>query len=160
MAFRAWLQEHDARARAEYVIQEQDAVVAQLKGQITTAQVQAAQKVQVVKQAVAKAVTPSEVIATLPTLTNLPLNTRPVPNDPINVEVAALPLIQLAGEAKEDKINLEACKLVDTFKDKQLDAKDVEIKALKKKPGFWHKMKSYGETVGISVAVGMILSHI
>lgn len=152
-----WLQEHDARVLADTTIKQQEVVVADLKKQIATTQVQAAQKVIVVKQVVARATTPKEVVATLPTLTELPLNAQPVPDSPTDVQVAAVPLVQLAGEAKEAKIQLEACQSVGELKDKQLTAKDVEIVALKKKPKFLTRVKHVAEAVGVGVVIGLLL---
>jgi hypothetical protein len=156
-AFHVWLQEHDARIAADNVVKQQIAVVTELKAEIATTQAQAAQKVQVVKQVVAKATTPSEIVAALPKLTPLPLNTRPVPDSPIDVEVAALPLLQLAGDDKETHIQLEACQQVGDLKDKQLAAKDVEITALKKKPRFFTRVKHVAEAVGIGIGIGVLL---
>lgn len=156
-SLRVWLQEHDARIAADNVAKQQEVLVADLKQQIEATQVQAAQKVQVIKQVVQKAITPIEVAHAIPTLTDLPLNTQPVPNDPIRVEVDALPLMQLAGEAKEAEVQLAACQQVSELKDKQLAAKDVEIVALKKKPRFLTRIKNVAEAVGVGVAIGFLL---
>lgn len=153
----AWLQEHDLRLAADYAVKEQQATVASLKSQIATTQQQAAQKVQVVTRVVHDAVTPSQVVAAIPSVSSLPLATRVVPNDPVDVEVAAQPLMQLAGEAKTNGIELQACQEVSGLKDKQLAAKDTEIAALKKKPKFLTRLKNYAEAIGAGVVIGALL---
>lgn len=160
IAFRVWLQEHDARIAADNVAKQQEVLVAGLKQQIEATQVQAAQQVKVVKQVVAKASTSSDVVAILPTLTPFPLNTRPVPTSPLDVQVEALPLLQLAGDDKETHIELEACQQVGELKDKQLTAKDVEITALKKKPGFFRRVVGVAKAVGVGVGIGLLLTHL
>jgi ribosomal protein L11 len=158
IAFRSWLQEHDARQAADNTVKQQEAQVADLKQQIVTANQQAAQKVQVVTKIVHDAVTPSQVVAAIPSLTNVPLNTREVPGNPTDVLVAAQPLIQLAGDDKAAHIQLEACQQVGALKDQQLTAKDVEIAALKKKPSFWKRVLGTAKAVGVGVGIGLLLS--
>lgn len=144
VSFRVWLQEHDARVAA-------DAAVKQLQTQVVTVQAQAAQKVEVVKQVVTKATTPTAVAAVLPSLTNLPLAPEPVLGDPTALQVEAVPLVQLAGDDKETHIQLEACQQVNDLKDKQ-------IGELKKKPKFLSRVKHVAEAVGVGIAVGFILA--
>jgi hypothetical protein len=158
VAFHSWLQEHDARVAADNTVKQQEAQVADLKQQIEAAQQQAAQKVRVVTKVVHDAVTPTQVVAAIPSLTGLPLAAREIPGDSVNVAVAAQPLIQLAGEDKTALIQLEGCQQVDTLKDKQLVAKDVEIAALKKKPSFWKRVTGTAKAVGVGVGIGLLLS--
>lgn len=152
-----WLSEHDQRMVALATIKQQEVTVADLKTQIATAQAQAAQKVQVVKEVVQAAKTPTEVAAAIPSLTDLPLTTRPVPDSPVDVTVAAQPLLQLAGEAKTAEVQLATCQQVSDLKDKQLAAKDAEVAALKKKPRFLTRVKHVAEAVGVGVAIGVML---
>jgi nicotinamide riboside kinase len=158
IAFRSWLQEHDARLKADDTVKQQEIVVADLKQQIVIANQQAAQKVQVITKVVHDAVTPTQVVAAIPSLTSLPLEAREIPDDPVNVAVAAQPLIQLAGDDKACHIQLDACQQVASLKDQQLKAKDVEIVALKKKPGFWKRVSGKLKVVGIGVGIGLLLS--
>lgn len=158
VSFRVWLQEHDARVAAENVVKQQEAVVVDLKSQIVTANQQAAQKVQVVQRVVKEAVTPSQVVASIPTLTGLPLETRQIPGNPVDVAVAAQPLMQLAGEAKTAEIQLAACQQVSGLKDQELTAKDAEIVALKKKPSFLKRVVGIAKEVGVGVGIGLLIS--
>src|SRR5579859_585385 len=106
-AFHVWLQEHDARVAADNVVKQQESQVKNLQAEIAATQAQAALKVSEVQKVVKKATTPLEVVTTLPSLTNLPLNARPV--SPTQVEVDAEPLVQLAGAAKVAEVQLVAC---------------------------------------------------
>lgn len=161
LGFRVWLQEHDARVAAEQVVKQQETVVANLQTQIAATQTQAVEKVQVIKQVVQKATTTTDVVKTLPTLTVLPLNPQPVPNSLDDVQVAALPLLQLAGQAKEDEIQLAACQQVSGLKDQQLTAKNAEIATLKKKPAFFKRLTGTLKVLGVGVGIGVLLaSHL
>jgi hypothetical protein len=161
LSFRVWLQEHDARVTADNVAKQQEVLVADLKKQIEVTQTQAVQEVEVVKQVVAKAKTPSDVVAILPKLTSLPLNTQPVPQDYLKLEVDALPLLQLAGDDKTANTELVACQQVSVLKDQQLTAKDTEIASLKKKPKFFKRMGGALKAVGVGVGIGVLLaSHL
>lgn len=155
--FRCWLTEHDARVQADNTVKQQAAKVADLQQQIVAVNAAAAQKVQVVTKIVQTAKTPSQVVQAVPQLTNLPLNTRVAVDNPAQVSVDALPLVQLLGQAKEDAINLKACEDTSALKDQQLVAKDVEIVALKKKPNFIHRVLGVAKAVGVGVGIGLVL---
>jgi len=144
IAFRSWLQEHDARVLAEQTVKQQQSLIADITQQ-------AAQKVRVVTKVVHDAVTPTQVVAAIPSLTGLPLATREIPGDPVNVTVAAQPLIQLAGDDKTARIQLEACQQIG-------EAKDKQIEALKKKPAFWKRVEGTLKAVGVGVGIGLLLS--
>ena len=94
------------------------------------------------------AVTPSQVVAAIPTLTDVPLATREITGNPVDVEVAAQPLMQLVGELKTAQIELGACQQVSGLKDQQ-------IVALKKKPKFFTRLKHVAEAVGVGVGIGL-----
>lgn len=172
ISFRVWLQEHDARVKAdetvkqeELIVKQQETAVAYLQTQIAATQTQAAQKVQAVQQVVKKATTPQEVVKTLPTLTDLPLAPRPVSDSPTAVEVEAQPLIELAGELKTAEVKLDACQQVSDLQVKQLaakdaviEAKDTEVKALKKKPRLFKRLLNVGKAVGVGVGIGLLIS--
>lgn len=156
--FHVWLQEHDARVVSDNAVKQQQAVVANLQAQINAIPAQTAAKVQVVTKVVHDAVTPSQVVAAIPTFTDVPLGARVVPGNPVDVEVAARPLMQLVGELKTTEVQLGACQQTDALKDQQLVAKVAEIVALKKKPKFLTRVKHVAEAVGVGVAIGLFLS--
>lgn len=144
VSFHVWLSEHDARAAA-------DNKVIQLQQQATNIQQQAAQKVQVVTRIVHDAVTPSQVVAAIPTLTNVPLAVREIPGNPVDVTVAAQPLMQVVGDLKKAQIELDACQQVNTLK-------DAEVAALKKKPRMIKRFAGVMKAVGVGVGIGLLLS--
>lgn len=157
VSFRVWLSEHDARAAAEVKVKESEQTVATLQKQIESIPVQTAAKVQVVTKVVHDAATPAQVVAAIPDLTNIALQPRVSPVNPLNVEVAAAPLMQLVGELKTSQIELGACQQVSGLKDQQLVAKDVEIVALKKKPRFIKRIENVAIAVGAGIGIGVLL---
>jgi hypothetical protein len=146
-AFHSWLAEHDARIAAENA-------VTQTKAQISSVNAAAESKVKVVTQIVTRIIhdkaTPAQVVAAVPTLTDVPLNARVAPDSSVQVSVDALPLVEVLGEARTDAIELKACQDVSLLK-------DSEIKALKKKPAFWHRVGGVAKAVGIGVGIGILL---
>lgn len=150
---RAWLAEHDARVLAEQTVKQTDAQVKTLQQQIVTTNQLASEQVKTVIKVVHDAQTPSQVVAAIPQLTQAPLNARVVSTDPNSVEVAAQPLVQLLGQCKEDSINLGACTSNYNSCQQIVKAREVEIVALKKKPGFWKRITSHGKTAGIAIVI-------
>lgn len=147
IAFHSWLAEHDARQAAQ-------AKVADLQTQIAAVSAQAAQKVQVVTKVIhdlGPTPPPIQVVAAVPQLTDVPLNTRVVPDNSVDVQVAAEPLVQVLAQAKEDSINFKACQGVSTLKDQQ-------IQALKKKPSFWHRAAGTAKAVGVGIGIGVVIA--
>ena len=158
---RIWLQEHDARVRAEDVIKEQQAVVTTLQQQMAATNAQAAAKVQTVVKIVHDAVTPAQVVLAAPQLTDVPLNTRVAVDNPSQVSVDAQPLVQVLGQGREDAINLAACRANLTAETAIADAKQTEIAALKKKPKFFNRVAGVAKAVGVGVGIGLLLgSHL
>lgn len=153
-----WLQEHDARVKAEGVIKEQQTVVATLQQQITISNAQAAAKVKTVVKVVHDVTTPAQVVQAVPELTDVPLNTRLAVDNPSQVSVNALPLVAVLGQAKADAINLAACQVNLTAEAGIVDAKQKEITALKKKPKFLVRVVGVAKAVGVGVGIGLLLS--
>jgi hypothetical protein len=152
-----WLTEHDARVASDNAVKAAQVTVKTLQAQIDAIPAVLHQRVQVVTKIVHDSVTPSQVVAAVPSLTDVPLNTRTVPGNQADVEVAAVPLMQLVGELKTSQLDLGACQQTGTLKDQQLVAKDTEIVALKKKPKFLTRVKHVAEAVGVGIAVGLFL---
>lgn len=157
------LQEHDARVLAEAQIKTSEATVKNLQDQITATNAQAAQKVQTIVKIVhdlGPAPTPAQVVTAVPQIVgDIPLNARTIPNDPVDMSVAALPFLQFVQEAATDKINLAACKSDLTNETAIVTAKNVEITALRKKPSFFHRLTGIAKTVGIGIGIGILLTH-
>jgi hypothetical protein len=154
------LQEHDARIAAEAQIKTSEAAVATLQQQIAQTNAQAAQKVQVVTKIVhdlGPAPTPTQVVAAVPELTNVPLNARPAVDNSAQISVDAVPFVNFLAQAKTDQINLGACQS-DLKNETAIAAqKDIEIKALKKKPSFWKTVKKDVEFAGVVLSIGALL---
>lgn len=156
ITFRVWLAEHDARVAADNRVKVAEVTVASLQKQIDSIPAQTAAKVQVVTKIVHDAVTPSQVVAALPQVTDVPLQASVIPNNSVDVAVAAVPLMQLVGELKTTQIELGACQQTVGLKDQQIVAKDTEIVALKKKPKFLTRLKHVAEAVGVGIGIGLL----
>ena len=156
---RSWLQEHDARLQADATVKTAQTTIDTLAKQ-QTATAQAAKVEVTVLQKQADAVkTPLEAAKALPTVETQPLNAVSLPDAPTKVSVDVMPLFQSLSTCKQDAVNLGACgKELDI--EKQIDGqKDVEITALKKKPGFWHRVKTTLITLGVGTAAGYAIAH-
>ena len=158
IAFRSWEQEHDARLLAEQQVKQSDAQVKTLQQQITTTTAQATMKILQVKRDIQGAKTPAQQVAAVPQLTDVPLNVRPIvglPDGVVAVDLA--PLVQELGQCKIDSINLGACQ--ENYNNCQniVTTREAEIKVLKKKPGFFHRMVGVAKAVGVGVGIGLFL---
>lgn len=153
-----WLSEHDARVQAENTVKASEVTVKTLQAQINNIPAQTAAKVQTIIKVVHDAQTPAQVVAAIPTLTNIPLAVRAIPGNLVDVEVAAQPLMQLVGELKTSEVQLGACQQTDGLKDQQITQLQNTIKALQKKPKFLTRVKHVAEAVGIGVGIGFVLA--
>ena len=154
-----WLQEHDSRVAADAAIKASQTTIAQLQQQIATTNNQAAQKVQTIVKVVHDAQTPAQVVAALPQFPDLPvLGARTVPGDPVDVEVAAQPLMDLIGRYETVVTNLNACQ-ADFAAQKAIDVqKDTQIAVLRKKPKFWHRVGRAAKLIGIGIGIGALVA--
>lgn len=146
LAFDSWRAEHDARLLAEQQVKDSEARIKDL-------QAEADRKVQVITKIVHDAKTPQQVIAAIPEVSSLPLNPRPVAGDPLSVQVDAKNLLDELAAGKAAEVQLGACQ-------EQGKEKDKEIAALKKKPGFWHRLGSGAKKVAIGVAIGYAMKGV
>lgn len=157
IGFRLWLSEHDARVQAQSIVKQQEVTVVNLQKQIDAIQAVTAAKVQVVTKVVHDAQTPSQVVAAVPQLTNVPLAVRTIPGNPVDVVVAAQPLLQVVAEDKTAQIELAACQQTVTLQGEQLVAKGNEVAALKKKPKFFTRAAHVAEAVAAGLIVGLLV---
>lgn len=157
VGFHCWVQEHDQRLQAESAVKAAQVNIVQLQRQIDKTNAQAAQQVQTIVKIVHDVQTPTQAIPAIPQLTNVPLNARVLTDNPIQVGVDAVPLIQLLGQAKQDAVNLTACQ--SDLKNETAIAvqKDDQIKALTKKPAFLHRLGNAAKTVGVGIAIGIAI---
>ena len=160
VGFHVWVGEHDQRIAAEAAIKSSQATIATLQQQIATTNAQAAQKVQTIVKVVhdlGPAPTSAQIVAAVPQITDAPLNTRVIPNDPTDVSVASAPFLQFVQQAATDKVNLSACQN-DLKSETAIAAqKDAQIAALKKKPAFMKRVKKTLEMIAICVTIGAAL---
>ena len=155
----SWLVEHDNRIIAEQTVKTAQVQIDSLqKQQQATAQVAQAQIVTLKKQA-AVVKTPAQAIAAIPALTDVPLNTRAVPGSHTEVMVDVVPLFQELNQCKQDAVALNACS-VQLADEQKIDAqKDVQIKALKKKKGFWARVKKDVIDTAVTVGIGLVAGY-
>lgn len=161
VAFRSWLQEHDARVLAEQTVKQSELKVSDLTTQIKLTSDAAASAQAALQKRVAEVRTPSQAIAAIPDVSTLPLNTRPAPGLPGGVIVDAVPLFQSLAQCKSDAIELTACRTNFSTQEKIIAEKDTQIKALTAKPRFWKRfgnnlLKYGGPIAGYLIGKGVI----
>ena len=160
VGFTNWRYAHDEAAAKAAQVQVAQATIANLQAQIAANDKQAAQKVQTIVKIVHDAQTPAQVVAALPNFPDLPsLSARTIPGDPVDVEVAAQPLMNLIGQYETVVTNLNACQADDTAEKAIVVQKDNEIVVLKKKPPLKARlvraMKVGGTILGIGILIGL-----
>jgi hypothetical protein len=151
-AGRMYMQEHDARVKADATVKTAHTAIDGLqKQQSVTAQTAKVEVTVLQKQAEAVRTTP-EAVAALPSVETQPLNAEIVPDAPSRVAVDAVPLFQELSVCKQCSVKLDAAgKELDL--QKQITAqKDVQIAALKKKPGFMTRVVKGLKVVGCAGA--------
>jgi hypothetical protein len=153
---RAWLQEHDARVLAEQQIKQSEQQVEGLQKQIQVTDAAAQQQISTLRALTAKTKTPQQAIAAIPSLSDVPLNSRPGPTSS-TVVVDAVPLFQELAQCKQDAVELNACQSDYKAEVAIAAQKDDEIKTLKKKPRFWKRLVSTLKTALIGGAAAEIL---
>lgn len=151
-----WLAEHDARQLADQQVKISEARVAGLQQQIDANRELANATITELKRRAAVVKTVPQAIAAMPDVSALPLNSRALPDSPNQVAVDALPLYQTLNQCKQDTVELGACKANAKLVSEQLDEKNGEIKTLKQKPSFWHRLKSTAKTIGIGAIIGAV----
>lgn len=153
----AFVQEHDARIKADVTVQAAQTQISDLQKQKDAADAAAQKQITALQKQAKTVKTPAQAVQAIPPLTDVPLNMRQAPGLPDAVTVDALPLFQQLNECKQDAVNLSACSTKLDLEQKIDADKDVQITALKKKPGFWTRVKDTAITVGIGVAAGYVL---
>lgn len=152
---RMYLQEHDARLQADTQVKAAQTAIDSIQKQAAALQAVASQKVVVLQKEAATVKTPEEAVQVVTTPERLatvapPLDVKPeaLPGDPGRVSVEALPLYQDFSTCKQCSVELDATKqALDLQKAVDKD-KDVQITALKKKPGFGQRMLKGLKVIG------------
>jgi hypothetical protein len=154
------LKEHDQRVAADAAIKVSQANITNLQQQIKDRDAAATQKIQVITKIVHDLppnATTGQIVAAVPQLTDAPLNARTIPGDPVNVSVAAMPLVTVLQQAAVDHVANSACQ-ADLTTQKAISAQqNLEIAALKKKPSFLKRVKHVAQAVGVGIAIGLLL---
>lgn len=158
---RVWLQEHDARLRAELAIKPLQDQVATLQQQIRSNDQQAAVSKAKVVQVVQAIKTTAQAIAQIPSLSGVELHPRPaISTDTVGITVDALPLARELGQCKQDQIDLGACRLNYAACQQISDQKDQILKLATKKPSFWKRLYGQVKEVTIVGAVAFVAGKI
>lgn len=161
ISIHSWLQEHDARLIADAKVAAEEKSISDLRSQIASIQAAANQQIASLKKQRAAVTTPAQAVSAIPDVSNLPLRAAPVLGDPTRVTVDVLPLFQELNQCKQDAIALNACQATAVINEKVIEAKDAQIVALKKKPGFWKRVTSHGkDIVGIGVPLGVLVARL
>jgi hypothetical protein len=154
--FRSWMAEHDARLLADVQVKESQGTIDGLRQQIAAGKVETQKQVQVVVKEVQAAKTPAEQIAEINKLAQNPVHAEPVLEDPSKITVDLAPMLAEESECRQEAIRLGACEQEIKYR----DAIDVEqgkqVAALKKRPGFWHRVADTAKKVAIGVGVGVV----
>lgn len=157
IAGHSWLAEHDARLQAASQLAASQEKIDDLTSQIANIQAVAAKQIAAVKASVVAVKTPAQAVIAIPTLTNVPLNVRQAPDNPVQVSVDAIPLTEVLGQCKQDAIALNACTQTVAAKDKIIGEQAKSIDALKKPRSFWSRTLTVMKSVGIGIGIGALL---
>lgn len=151
-----WLQEHDQRIRAEATIKESQAHIATLEQDKAAIQKTADAKVVIIQKQAAAVKTPAQAIIAIPDVSNVPLNVRPLPDMPTAVAVEAVPLFQELAACRISEAKLDGCTQLRAKDAEVVTEKDTQIKALKSRGSFWHRVVQTAEVLAIGAAVGYL----
>lgn len=174
VAGRVWLSEHDARVAAEVTVKADEAQskvlqgsIDELKKSIVDNDSRAAADRAALQHALAAVKTAPQAIAAIPSVSDLALNTRPSIDNPTQVSVDAVPLYQELNQCRQNSVSLGACQS-DLASEKAIEEKEVakvvlkddEIKTLKKKPNFLHRLWGVTKIVGSTAAIVLTLTKL
>lgn len=157
-AFHAWLQEHDQRVEAQTTVRESAARVKDLEAQVTAVKTAADAKVKQLQTAAQAVKTPSQAIAAIPDVSNLPLNIRPLPDNSVSVD--PVQLYQELAACRVTEVKLDACQKTAELKEGVIKEKDNTITALKRKPGFWKRLGGQAKSGSIFISVGIAIAKV
>lgn len=157
-AGRLWLREHDARLRADVQVKAAQATIDGLEKQQSAVAETAKSQVIVLQKEAADVKTPAQAVkaitAPAPDLNaeTAPMDAEVLPDAPERVSVNALPLFRALNSCKQDAVNLQACTGELDIQKRITAQKDVQIVALKKRPGFFHRLGKAAKVIGCAAA--------
>jgi hypothetical protein len=144
---RMYLQEHDARLRADTAVKTAEENVKALTAQQATVQHDVQTKVVILRDKAAEVNTAEKAIAAIPE-TAPELKAVPLPDAPDMVAVKAVPLFKELNQGQQCALELQGCQESLALQ-KQIDAeKDKEVKAEQRKPGFLHRLGKGLKVIG------------
>lgn len=150
----SWLREHDSRIVAEQTIKASQERVQTLEQKAADAEKAGQAQIDILKQQAARVRTAPQAIQAIPVITDAPLNARAIPDMPNAVAVDAVPLYEALNACRVQSVQLGVCGTKLETETAVVAEKDVQIKALKNKGGFWHRLKTTAKDVGIGIAIG------
>lgn len=157
LGFTAWRVEHDRALLAEQQIKVSEVQFKALQDQVAERAKDTAATVAALRAQAKKVETPQQAIAAIPQVTDIPLNMRPSVDNPGQVSVDVVPLFRGLEQCREDAVQLNSCQLDKKDLQAQVDAKAAEVKALKAKPKFWDRVKTYGKVALGFTSIGLAI---
>ena len=157
-AAKAFYEEHEQHALAAQSLKESQQTIVDLQHNIAAVNAQASSDRARLQRALASVKTPQQAAAAIPQvplLTDLPLNARPTPDNPVQVQVDAVALYTELNQCAQQIVTLQACQSTAASNAKIIEAQNAEITVLKKKPTLWMRVKHVAEAVGVGVAIGL-----
>ena len=157
----SWIKEHDARLLADQTVKLAQTQIQSLQQQIADRDKQAQQTVAPIVKIIHDTVTVPQAIKQIPNVVTQPLKT-PIVSAPNNAVLIPEPdVLPIFDQLADDKV----CRpLLAAAQQDQLDQvniikeKDNQIVALKKKPGFWHRVTGVAKAVGTGIGIGVLLA--
>lgn len=165
LAGHQWLQEHDARLRAEAQEKISETAITGLQKQMSDRDMQAQQQVSSLQQLVKTVKTPIQVVKEIPVVApTLPVPPVLQPDDSINFPKAdVLPLFQQLADGKQCAIQLVTAQKDLTDEKSIVGQKQLELDGYKKAAGhhgFFGKLWGGAQKVGllgIGIALGKVI---
>ena len=157
--FAAYGQEHTARVLAEQTVKTAQTQIDSLQKQETAATAAGQKQIVILQKQAATVKTPAQAIQAIPALSDVPLNVRPAPGLPDSVTVDAVALFKELNDCKQDAVNFATCSTQLQDETEIAAAKDIQVKALKKKKSFLARVKKDAIDTAITVGVGMVIGY-
>jgi hypothetical protein len=159
-----FIQEHDARMAAENQIKISQVTITDLQQQIVARDKQATAAQKVIVKVIHDVQTPAQAVSALPAVVTEPLPAPVTSNTSGDMIIPAADVVQIFDQLGDDKLcRSELVTASADLADTQaiVVQQTTEIKALKKKPSFWKRVKHDAKLIGIGTAIGglVVLIH-
>lgn len=157
----SWIKEHDARLAADAAVKTAQVQIQTLQQQIADRDKQVQQTVAPIVKIIHDTVTVPQAIQQIPNVVVQPLKAPivPAPNNAVLIpEPDVIPVFDQLADDKVCRPLLTAAQQ-DLVDQKNIsNQKDDQIAALKKKPGFWHRVSTVAKQVGTGIGIGIVLA--